>query len=171
MTGVQTCALPISPTSDIPTGGISFDGDWFEAVGARMVGKPAQSPRLPFVVAANGPKGLGLAARFGQGWVTIGTEGTTGDAWWRGVAGLAGRLDDAAQAAGRDPATIDRYLSLDSEDSYSLSSVGAFDDLVGRAGELGFTDVISHWPRDEGLYAGSEDVLVEVSARFDRPRV
>jgi len=171
--GDGTGAAPTgdSPTGGIPTGGISFDGDWFEAVGARMVGEPAQSPRLPFVVAANGPKGLGLAARFGQGWVTIGTEGTTGDAWWRGVAGLAARLDDAAQAAGRDPATIDRHLSLDSEDSYSLSSVGAFDDLVGRAGELGFTDVLSHWPRADGLYAGSEDVLVEVAARFDRPRV
>jgi len=149
--------------------GISFEGDWFEAVGARMVGVPAQPPRLPFVIAANGPKGLGLAARFGQGWVTIGTESTTGDAWWRGVGELSGRLDDACEAAGRDPATIDRYLSLDAEDRYSLSSVGAFDDMTGRAAELGFTDVISHWPRTEGIYAGSEDVLEEIAARFDRP--
>jgi len=149
--------------------GISFEGDWFEAVGARMVGVPAQPPRLPFVIAANGPKGLGLAARFGQGWVTIGTESTTGDAWWRGVGELSGRLDDACEAAGRDPATIDRYLSLDAEDRYSLSSVGAFDDMTGRAAELGFTDVISHWPRTEGIYAGSEDVLEEIAARIDRP--
>jgi alkanesulfonate monooxygenase SsuD/methylene tetrahydromethanopterin reductase-like flavin-dependent oxidoreductase (luciferase family) len=153
------------------TGGISFGGDWFEAVGARMVGEPAQSPRLPFVIAANGPKGLGLAARFGQGWVTIGKEGTTGDAWWRGVAELSGRLDDAAEAEGRDAATIDRYLSLDAEDRYSLSSVGAFDDFAGRADELGFTDVISHWPRAEGIYAGSEEVLVEIATRFQRPSV
>ena len=145
--------------------GISFEGDWFEAVGARMVGVPAQPPRLPFVIAANGPKGLGLAARFGQGWVTIGTESTTGDAWWRGVGELSGRLDDACEAAGRDPATIDRYLSLDAEDRYSLSSVGAFDDMTGRAAELGFTDVISHWPRADGIYAGSEDVLLEAMRR------
>jgi hypothetical protein len=81
------------------------------------------------------------------------------------LAELSARLDDAAGAAGRAPATIDRYLSLDSEDVYSLASVGAFVDAVGRAAELGFTDVISHWPRASGIYAGSEDVLLEVAAR------
>ena len=146
------------------SGGISFAGDWFDAVGARMVGTPAQTPRLPFVVAANGPKGLALAARFGQGWVTTGPEGASGEDWWRGVSSLAGRLDDAADAAGRDPRGIDRYLSLDSEDAYSLSSVGAFENMSGRPAELGFTDVISHWPRRHGLYAGSEDVLVAAAA-------
>jgi hypothetical protein len=128
-----------------------------------MAGTPAQSPRLPFVLAANGPKGLALAARFGQGWVTTGPESSTGDEWWQKVAELARRLDDAAEASGRDPLTIDRYLDLDSSGTYSLSSVGAFDDLTGRAAELGFTDVISHWPRHDGIYAGSEDVLLEAA--------
>jgi hypothetical protein len=82
------------------------------------------------------------------------------------VATLAGRLDDAASAAGRDPASIDRYLSLDSGGQFSLESVDAFDDMVGRATELGFTDVISHWPRAEGIYAGDEEVLYEVASRF-----
>ena len=148
--------------------GISFDGEWFSAVGARMVGEPAQKPRLPFVVAANGPKGLALAARFGQGWVTTGSEATSGEGWWRGVAELASRLDDAATAAGRDPGTIDRYLSLDSESVYSLSSVDAFVEMSGRAAKLGFTDVISHWPRHDGLYAGREGVLFE-AMRAARP--
>ena len=70
---------------------------------------------------------------------------------------------------GRDPATIDRYLSLDSGGGYSLASVGAFDDAVGRAQELGFTDVISHWPRADGIYAGSESVLEEVASRLVGP--
>jgi alkanesulfonate monooxygenase SsuD/methylene tetrahydromethanopterin reductase-like flavin-dependent oxidoreductase (luciferase family) len=147
-------------------GGISFEGEWFTAVGARMVGTPAQTPRLPFVIAANGPKGLALAARLGQGWVTTGSENTTGDHWWRGVSDLAKRLDDAAAAAGRDPLTIDRYLSLDSEDQYSLSSVAAFEDMSARASEIGFTDIISHWPRHDGIYAGSEDVLLEAAAHL-----
>jgi len=147
-------------------GAISFDGEWFDAVDARMVGTPAQQPRLPFVVAANGPKGLALAARFGQGWVTTGPEGATGDDWWRGVATLAARLDDAAEGAGRDPHSLDRYLSLDSEAAYSLASIDAFDDMTGRAAEIGFTDVISHWPRRDGIYAGSEEVLVEAASRL-----
>jgi alkanesulfonate monooxygenase SsuD/methylene tetrahydromethanopterin reductase-like flavin-dependent oxidoreductase (luciferase family) len=146
--------------------GIAFGGEWFDAVNARMVGAPAQPPRLPFVIAANGPKGLALVSRLGQGWVTTGPEGVTGDDWWRAVAELTKRLDDTAQSAGRDPRDIDRYLSLDSGGTYSLSSVGAFEELTGRAGELGFTDVISHWPRDDGIYAGSEEVVFEVAARL-----
>jgi alkanesulfonate monooxygenase SsuD/methylene tetrahydromethanopterin reductase-like flavin-dependent oxidoreductase (luciferase family) len=146
--------------------GISFGGDWYQAVDARMVGVPAQQPRIPFVLAANGPKGLALVAQHGRGWVTTGKDGATGEEWWSAVATLAGRLDDAASAAGRDPASIDRYLSLDSGGQFSLESVDAFDDMVGRATELGFTDVISHWPRAEGIYAGDEEVLYEVASRF-----
>jgi len=147
-------------------GGISFAGDWFTAVDARMVGRPAQSPRLPFVIAANGPKGLKLVARHGAGWVTTGADGAEGEGWWSAVSDLVHRLEDTLGAAGRDPGTLDRYLSLDSGGAYSLQSVGAYDDAVGRAAQLGFTDVISHWPREEGIYAGSESVLDEVAARF-----
>ena len=148
------------------SGGISRAGQWFTAVGARMVGTPVQLPRVPFVIAANGPKGLGLVARHASAWVSTGPEGVTGDEWWAAVGALAARLDDAATTAGRDPATIDRHLSIDSGGVYSLSSVAAFEDAAGRAAELGFTDVIAHWPRAEGVYAGSEDVLREVAARL-----
>lgn len=148
------------------SGGIDVDGDWFTARGARMVGEPAQRPRVPFVLAANGPKGLALVAERGQGWVTTGPEGTTSEEWWSAVAALSGRLDDALDAAGRDRRSIERHLSLDSGPHYSLSSVGLFEEMAGRAGELGFTDVISHWPRADGLYAGDDEVLYEVAARF-----
>jgi alkanesulfonate monooxygenase SsuD/methylene tetrahydromethanopterin reductase-like flavin-dependent oxidoreductase (luciferase family) len=147
-------------------GGFDIAGDWFTAVDARMVGRPAQSPRLPFVIAANGPKGLRLVAEHGAGWVTTGADGAVGEEWWNAVAGLVSRLEDTLEAAGRNPGSLDRHLSLDSGGSYSLQSVGAFDDAVGRAAELGFTDVISHWPRPDGIYAGSESVLDEVAGRL-----
>src|SRR5690554_2441373 len=41
-------------------GGISFSGEWFTAEAARMVGTPAQQPRMPLILAANGPKGLAM---------------------------------------------------------------------------------------------------------------
>jgi alkanesulfonate monooxygenase SsuD/methylene tetrahydromethanopterin reductase-like flavin-dependent oxidoreductase (luciferase family) len=147
-------------------GAISHPGEWFTTHEARMVGMPAQLPRVPFVIAANGPKGLDLVARFGQGWVSTGRDGATGEDWWQSVATLARRLDNAAARAGRDAASIDRYLSIDSGGIYSLSSVGAFEDIVARAAALGFTDVIAHWPREGGIYAGSEAVLEEVAARL-----
>ena len=148
------------------SGGVSFDGDWFTAVNARMVGTPAQHPRVPFVVAANGPKGMRVAAEYGQGWVTTGRDGAEGEEWWDSVAELAGRFEDAAGSVGTDPLALDRYLMIDSGGAYALESIGRFDDTVGRAGELGFTDVITHWPRADGLYAGSEDILADVAARL-----
>ncbi|MDH6236545.1 LLM class flavin-dependent oxidoreductase [Cryobacterium sp. CG_9.6] len=147
-----------------PGGGISFSGDWFTAVQARMVGAGVQRPRVPFVIAANGPRGIRLAARYGDGWVTTGADGADGEAWWTSVRDLSARLDDALQKEGRDPASIDRYLNLDSGGSYSLQSVAAFDTAVGLAAELGFTDVLTHWPRADGIYAGNRGVLDAVAA-------
>lgn len=147
------------------SGGISFEGEWFTAHEARMVGTPAQHPRMPFIVAADGPKGLRLVAELADGWVTLGRESDDLGGWWASVSELSRRLDDVLAERDRDPRTLDRYLSLDSH-SYALASIGAWDDAVGRAAELGFTDVVTHWPRTEGVYAGSEDVLAEVAGRL-----
>ena len=148
------------------SGGISFEGEWFTASGARMVGEPAQHPRMPLHLAADGPKGLALAVRIADGWVTTAGADDDTEAWWRKAGELITRLDEACAAAGRDPSSIRRTLSLDAEARYSLASLGAFDDAVGRAEELGYTDVVSHWPREHGLYAGEESVLDEVAQRL-----
>jgi alkanesulfonate monooxygenase SsuD/methylene tetrahydromethanopterin reductase-like flavin-dependent oxidoreductase (luciferase family) len=141
----------------------TWAGRYYEAVEARMHPGCLQQPRLPFVVAANGPRAMRVAARFGQGWATTGVEGD--GSWWDGVAALASRLDEVLDGEGRARADVDRYLSLDSG-GYALESVDAFEDAVGRAAELGFTDVVTHWPRPEGVYAGSEAVLEKVASRL-----
>jgi alkanesulfonate monooxygenase SsuD/methylene tetrahydromethanopterin reductase-like flavin-dependent oxidoreductase (luciferase family) len=150
------------------SGGISFDGTWFTAHNARMVGHPAQHPRLPFVIAADGPKGLRLVAELGDGWVTLGRPADTLDEWWSSVASLSARLDDTLAAGGRASDSLDRYLSLDASPQFALESVDAWEDAVGRAAALGFTDVVGHWPRQQGVYAGREDILIEVASRFSR---
>lgn len=146
--------------------GIDFEGEWYRAVGARMVGAPAQSPRTPLWLAANGRRGLALTAGLAEGWITTGTEGLEPEAWWRRVGELARGLDAACEDAGRDPQTLARALSIDSSGRDALASVGAFEDAVGRAAELGFTDVIAHWPRESGVHAGDEAVLDEVASRL-----
>jgi alkanesulfonate monooxygenase SsuD/methylene tetrahydromethanopterin reductase-like flavin-dependent oxidoreductase (luciferase family) len=150
--------------------GITYWGDEFSADAARMVGEPEQQPRLPFLMAANGPRAMRLAARFGSGWVTTGPQADTDAAWWAGLGPLVARLDEACDAEGRDPGDLYRVLSLDDESRYSMTSVAAFEDAVGRARELGFTDVISHRPRQHGIYAGSEAVLDEIGSRLDALR-
>ena len=41
---------------------------------------------------------------------------------------------------------------------------------VERAAALGFTDVVVHWPRAEGVYAGSESVLEGLASRLPELR-
>ncbi|WP_457255052.1 LLM class flavin-dependent oxidoreductase [Pedococcus sp. P5_B7] len=141
---------------------VDHTGAHYRTVDARTLPGSVQHPRVPFVIAANGPRSLRLAARHGQGWVTYGKGGDTLDEWWSGIAELSARLDATEADAGR-PAPLDRYLSLDGAPRFSLESAGLFTELVGRAGELGFSDVVTHWPRPEGVYAGSEAVLEEVA--------
>ena len=47
---------------------------------------------------------------------------------------------------------------------FALESVGLYAEMSGRAAELGFTDVITHWPRPDGPYAGDVRVLEAVGA-------
>ncbi|MFI6823058.1 LLM class flavin-dependent oxidoreductase [Micromonospora sp. NPDC050187] len=150
--------------------GVTWRGEWFSAVDARNNPGCVQMPRVPFVVAANGPRSMRLVARFGQGWVTTGTGGDDLESWWESVAALAARLDATLDEAGRDPATLDRYLSLDAAPVFSLTSADFFADAVARAARLGFTDVVTHWPRLSSWYAGDENVLAEVAERLPELR-
>lgn len=145
----------------------TWRGRFYEAVDARMLPGCVQRPRLPFVIAANGPRTMRVAARYGQGWATTGTtpEEEGYERWWAGVADLVRRLDDVL-AAEDHPGRLDRYLSVDSG-GYALTSAERFADVVGRARELGFTDLVTHWPRQDGVYAGSERVLEEVAGRLE----
>jgi alkanesulfonate monooxygenase SsuD/methylene tetrahydromethanopterin reductase-like flavin-dependent oxidoreductase (luciferase family) len=132
-------------------------GEFYSSVDARSAPGCAQHPRAPFVVAANGPRSMRVAARFGQGWVTTGNGGDTVDDWWSGVAEAVKKFGDLPGSDG-----LDRYLSLDAAPVLSLSSVEYFRDAVGRAADLGFTDVLAHWPREEGVYAGRLSTLERV---------
>ncbi|MGW4293339.1 LLM class flavin-dependent oxidoreductase [Micromonospora chersina] len=143
--------------------GTTWRGEWFTAVDARNNPGCVQQPRVPFVVAANGPRSMRLVARFGQGWVTTGLGGDDLESWWSTVTELSARLDATLEQAGRDPATLDRYLSLDSAPVFSLRSADFFAEQVARAARLGFTDVVTHWPRASSWYAGDEAVLVEAA--------
>jgi alkanesulfonate monooxygenase SsuD/methylene tetrahydromethanopterin reductase-like flavin-dependent oxidoreductase (luciferase family) len=148
----------------------------YAAVEARMIPGAVRQPRPPFVIAANGPRAVRLAARLatrpGDGWATTGSTAPDAgpEAWWAGVREVSARLDDALVAQDRDPAAVRRYLNLDSGGTFSLESKAVFEEMAGRARELGFTDVVAHWPRATKRYVGRESVLEEVAADLERLR-
>src|SRR5665811_2266894 len=65
---------------------VSHRGTYFSAVDARTLPRPLQRPRIPFVMAANGPRSLRLAVEYGAGWVTTGPTVETMDEWWAALA-------------------------------------------------------------------------------------
>jgi alkanesulfonate monooxygenase SsuD/methylene tetrahydromethanopterin reductase-like flavin-dependent oxidoreductase (luciferase family) len=135
----------------------SWSGRWYEVAEARSHPGCVQQPRLPFAVAASGPKGMALAARFAQTWVTTGKrESSEPVPVARGVVEVAEqqeRLDEACAAAGRDPATLDRLVLTGVPLDDGLSSPEAFAELAGRYAEIGVTDLVVHCPREEGPFA------------------
>ncbi len=143
---------------------VSHAGRYFSAVEARTLPGPVQQPRIPFVMAANAPRSMRLAVEYGAGWLTTGPKVETMVQWWSALIELSGRLDEGLAEAGRDSATFERHVNLDSSPQFALSGPGIFEEMVGRAEELGFTDVITHHPRPEGPYAGDVGVLDQVAA-------
>jgi alkanesulfonate monooxygenase SsuD/methylene tetrahydromethanopterin reductase-like flavin-dependent oxidoreductase (luciferase family) len=143
---------------------VTWSGDYYRAVDARNLPGCVQSPRIPFVLAADGPRSTALAARLGDGWVTTGGGAASLTSWWRLVSEYVARFTDELAAAGRDPALVPKYLSVDASGVYALRSAAYFAEVAGRAAALGFTDVITHWPRPDEPYAGEESVLETVAA-------
>ncbi|WP_018683437.1 LLM class flavin-dependent oxidoreductase [Actinokineospora enzanensis] len=143
----------------------SFAGKYYRTEEARNAPGCVQRPRVPFLVSANGPRAMRVAAKYGQGWVTTGLRDAPSlDAWWRDAARRGERFDEALAEVGRERSTVDRYVSLDASPLFSLESPAAFTEHVSRARDAGFTDVVIHWPRPDGPYAGRETVLEEVAA-------
>ncbi len=149
-------------------------GEFYEAHAARMVPGTLARPRPPFVVAANGPRAMALAARHGQGWATYGPGTGVGDerdvraaheAWWDGLARMVDQLDEIAAGV-----PLTRWLNLDGAPRFSLSSAELAVEGVERAAALGFGDVVVHWPRPSGVYAGDERELERLAAELPRLR-
>src|SRR5262245_21797033 len=77
---------------------LSFDGAYYHLADAPLVPLPHQQPRPPLLLAANGPKGLRVAAQYADTWVSI-------DKTLAELRECNARLDEQCAALGRDPAT------------------------------------------------------------------
>lgn len=121
----------------------TYAGTYYAAVDAPTHAGCVQRPRLPLTVAADKPRAMAVAARFGERWVANSIYGE--------VAAKCARLDAACEAIGRDPASIERVLLVD-EPADQLRSI---DDEMTRAERLGFGEIVFRYPHegDRGVLA------------------
>jgi F420-dependent oxidoreductase-like protein len=112
-------------------GPFDFEGEYFSAVGLDALPKSVQRPHPPLILGGSGGKrSLRLAARYADEYNTV--MATAGE-----LAAMRGRLDEACEAEGRDPAS----LPLSVMTGWLVGSDG--EDLLQRASNL------SEW-KDEG---------------------
>lgn len=147
------------------TAGVSYQGDFYSAREVRNIPGCVQRPRLPFAVAGTGRRGMRLAARHGQAWVTTGDPAAAGrgaegpNGFWAALARQVDRLDAVCDETGREPESLTRVLL----DFGPLTSVAAFVDYAGRCAELGFTEIVLHWPVPESQFAADLRVFEEIA--------
>ncbi|MEV4255965.1 LLM class flavin-dependent oxidoreductase [Spirillospora sp. NPDC049652] len=121
-----------------------------------------QRPRVPFFVAAGGPRGMRLAARYGEGWITT-AKGPQSDDPYEVVRVQLGMLAEACEKEGRDPSTQRRLLLTGFTGEPWLESAESYADLAGRYAELGITDIVLHWPRPDSDWAADMKVFESVA--------
>lgn len=148
---------------------VSHEGVFYSAHEARDIPGCVQRPRLPFAVAATGPRGLALAARYGQAWVTTGDptlyEHGTPEQSVQALRGQTDKLAAACAALGRDVAEVDKILltGFTPDRGRPLESLDAFVDFAGRHQELGFTEIAIHWPVPDSDFAADEKVFEQIA--------
>jgi alkanesulfonate monooxygenase SsuD/methylene tetrahydromethanopterin reductase-like flavin-dependent oxidoreductase (luciferase family) len=119
-----------------------------------------QRPRVPFAIAAGGPRGIGLAARYADTWVTLGSS-RPGVSTFDAVRTQISRLAEACAAEGRAVRTL---LRTGDPDEPWMDSIEAYRDLAGRYAELGVTDLALHWPHEKSPFAADRKVLEQIAA-------
>lgn len=144
----------------------TYEGDHYAAHEARTYPGCVQQPRIPFAVAATGPRGMCLAARAAETWVTTGARHKTAPvAADEGAADIAAQIEQlerACETEGRDPATIDRLVLTGPVLDSGLDSPQQWDDTVGAYEAVGVTDLVVHWPRPEPPYEADPEIFLRI---------
>ncbi|WP_327305791.1 LLM class flavin-dependent oxidoreductase [Streptomyces sp. NBC_01298] len=148
---------------------VTHRGTHYSADEARNIPGCVQRPRLPFAVAATGPRGMKLAARHGQAWVTTGDpklfEAGTQEQSAEAIRGQIQRLGKACADIGRDVDELDKILltGFTPEPGRPLESLDAFVDFAGIHRDLGITEIVVHWPIPDSDFATDPGVFEEIA--------
>ena len=148
-----------------PSQSTTIAGQYYDAHEAPSTPGTIQQP-LPLTVAAGGPKGLRLAATYGQQWVTIGLSSGRGKSHElaRAVEQQCRQLDDVCAAVRRDPATLRRVVLWTPADPV-ITSIDQFDEISAPYEAMGIDQLVLHHPDQTGPYSGSVAVFEEIAAR------
>ena len=131
---------------------VSYDGKRVSLHDARQQPLPVQRPHPPLWIGGNGPRRtLPLVARYADAWHAFGTPNSLQES--------SARVDQLAEAAGRDPSSILRAASLSLSDPWDTVRK-----YLGKWHDAGFGYLVCGWP-EEGRER-VEEFATEVMPEF-----
>lgn len=150
------------PTTD-------YSGDYYRINQASMVPGCIQRPRPPFAIAATGRNGIRTAARHAQYWVTNGDPRRFRERPEKeSLALIASQhqlLIVECERIGRRPSNLATMVNGSVVGDAPTASLAAFLGFAEKCVDLGFTDLAIHYPRANGIFAGSRPEFVRIMAK------
>jgi alkanesulfonate monooxygenase SsuD/methylene tetrahydromethanopterin reductase-like flavin-dependent oxidoreductase (luciferase family) len=152
----------------------SYDGEYYQAKDAVMNPSSTQSPRIPVVAAALGPKMMGHTAKWADTWNTMSFDPDF--AMQREeLTSRSQQMDEFCISADRDPATLRRSANLfDATARAAGGRLRYYDDealftsLVEGLIEGGYTDIGLYYPSDPDQVPAFEHLATTVVPGFRR---
>lgn len=114
------------------------EGEFYQYVNTPFEPKPIQSPRMPMLVGAGGPRMLGITAKYADIW---NTRSELDEAKAK-----SDLLDEKCREIGRDPGEILRSVWPFSNEFESVDKLGNY---ITRFREQGFEDFLFTWPSND----------------------
>ena len=141
----------------------NFAGPHYSVIDSRQIPGPRQLPRPPLILSALGPRSLALTAELAEGWVSFGDPAASDDSsTFDAVTHQVNRLNTELELRGRAPASLHRVLLNFEGDESPLSSLTSFLDWASRYRELGFDELVVHWPVTDSLYDYDQGVFERI---------
>jgi alkanesulfonate monooxygenase SsuD/methylene tetrahydromethanopterin reductase-like flavin-dependent oxidoreductase (luciferase family) len=139
----------------------SSTGEFYRAHEARMIPGTVQSPRPPLYVAADGARGMDLAARIGDGWITLGRSIRDDVPMREAVAEQLQRLAVALDRHGVSSAAFSRLLLLGFGDPPPFASAEVLPSLIEQYSGMGIDEIVVHWPVPDSPFEADIDLFEE----------
>lgn len=140
----------------------SVHGEFYSVSDTRQLPGPVQRPRPPLLVSALGPRSISFAAAHGDGWVSVGAPPPWNGSTEAGVRQQVALLDEALSTRER-AVDFDRLLLDLQDDESPLASYESFLDWAGRYGELGFSELVVHYPIKDSVFDYDDDVFERIA--------
>ncbi len=156
-------------------GAADWHGDAMAFEGLETLPLPPGVTAPHLLLAAHGPRGLDLVARWGDGWSTFGGPGVaelSTDEFWTRVAEQVTACAAACERRQRDPGTVRRSLLIGFGALRPVEGVDSFLEAVERAEQAGFDEVVVYWPDGEpgDRFWSDPEIHAEALSRLGKDR-